>query len=348
MRLDNQVTYLTGAGASFYALPIVKDIPERYDIFLGTIIEMVREKYGEIVEEPENLIERDDRYFAFKLLWYSKRFREGIHNHSSVDTYAKKLYLQKSEQLNAYKFCLSCFLMFEQIVKGPDQRYDTFFASILKNDIRDFPKNVNVVSWNYDTQFEISYGNYLQRSNLYAIKKELNILTKSDLPEREFEINKFNIVKLNGTIGLVSSSEQDIGYVIPDCYAQSNPFDRKDFENFLTNFKHLKTSNSQPLLSFAWEKDLGSKIIVNEAVLATQRTKTLVIIGYSFPYFNRAIDRSLFDGMQYLSKIYIQDPNASNMVQMVNELCNHLPEREKIEIVPFTETSQFLIPNELV
>jgi hypothetical protein len=156
------------------------------------------------------------------------------------------------------------------------------------------------------------------------------------------------LIKLNGTVGLVSSSEQEIGYVIPHCYFQPNSFDQRDFASFVEKFKHLSTQNSQPLLSFAWEIDLGNKIIMNEAILATQRTKTLVIIGYSFPYFNRAIDRSLFDGMHYLSKIYIQDPNAGNMIQMVDELVNHLPARNKVEIVPFIDASQFLIPNELI
>ena len=348
MPLNSQVTYLIGAGASFFALPVVKEIPVRYDIFLGTIIEMVKEKYGSIAAEPENLRERDSRYYANKLVWYANRFRDGILNHSSVDTYAKKLYLQKDEQLDAYKFCLSCFLMFEQIVKGPDKRYDTFFASILKNDVSDFPENLNVISWNYDTQFEIAYGNYLRKSNFLAIKNQLNILTKSDLPEREFEVNRFNILKLNGTIGIVNPLEQDLGYFIPDCYYQATDFEQSDLDNFVKNFRKMLSENWRPLLSFAWEKDVGAKVILNEAIRATATTRTLVVIGYSFPYFNRVTDRALFDGMHYLDKVYIQDPNAYSMIQMVNELCNRDVKRQKIEVVPFADTSQFLIPNELI
>ena len=41
--------------------------------------------------------------------------------------------------------------------------------------------------------------------------------------------------------------------------------------------------------------------------------RILVIIGYTFPFFNREIDREIFSNMPNLEKIYVQDPNADKV-----------------------------------
>lgn len=59
----------------------------------------------------------------------------------------------------------------------------------------------------------------------------------------------------------------------------------------------------RPDISFAWEKsDIEGK--VNEEL---KGTTTLVIIGYSLPYFNREIDKMIIYAMHpTLEKIFIQ------------------------------------------
>lgn len=71
------------------------------------------------------------------------------------------------------------------------------------------------------------------------------------------------------------------------------------------------------LISFAWEKgndtetSLLLKTKLEEAKKLVSDTNILVIIGYSFPFFNRDIDKVVFDHIRSchsLQKIYYQDP----------------------------------------
>lgn len=70
------------------------------------------------------------------------------------------------------------------------------------------------------------------------------------------------------------------------------------------------------LLSFAWEDETNDtkKIFLEKrmpiAKAIAEKTDILVVIGYSFPFFNRKIDDEIFKAMkQRLFKIYLRDPN---------------------------------------
>ena len=74
----------------------------------------------------------------------------------------------------------------------------------------------------------------------------------------------------------------------------------------------------------------------------------LVIIGYSFPYVNRAIDRDIFASMQRLKTIYIQDKEgvSKEIKERVENIFEYI-QRDKPSIVIKEDISQFYIPNEL-
>ena len=76
----------------------------------------------------------------------------------------------------------------------------------------------------------------------------------------------------------------------------------------------------------------------------------LVVIGYTFPFFNRAVDRAFIRAIKNLKKIYIQDPNADKVIQSIDAvLAPHQksPLGGNIPIVPITDCSQFYLPPEL-
>lgn len=79
--------------------------------------------------------------------------------------------------------------------------------------------------------------------------------------------------------------------------------------------------------------------------------KTLVVIGYSFPYVNRAVDRKLAQSMEALRNVYIQDMAASDVKQSFETLLSENQQKgisqKLIRIHPRTSVSQFIIPNEL-
>jgi len=70
----------------------------------------------------------------------------------------------------------------------------------------------------------------------------------------------------------------------------------------------------------------------------------LVIIGYSFPFFNREVDRTLFDSMINLKKIYYQDINAIKLIDRLQAVQQRINAKQ---IIPITETGQFFLPYEL-
>ncbi|MFX5587009.1 hypothetical protein ABTE16_19900, partial [Acinetobacter baumannii] len=74
----------------------------------------------------------------------------------------------------------------------------------------------------------------------------------------------------------------------------------------------------------------------------TEGTDILVIIGYSFPFFNRKIDRQLFESIGPNAKIYYQDPNALENSKLIRTLFG-MPN----EITPITYLDQYYVPFEL-
>lgn len=119
-------------------------------------------------------------------------------------------------------------------------------------------------------------------------------------------------------------------------------------EEFVSKTK-IREANSK--VSFAWdnEKYLTDKYnftLENSIINA----KTLVVIGYTFPFFNRDIDRKIFDFMPNLKKIYIQDPNADQIIQNLEPVLsmkNYNLNELKMNIIPKTNTDQFFLPPEL-
>lgn len=74
------------------------------------------------------------------------------------------------------------------------------------------------------------------------------------------------------------------------------------------------------------------------------QTEILVIIGYSFPTFNRDIDRGLLSSATKLEKIYYQAPK-NDVDGLIQRLKGINP--KEIEVIPHTDLNQFFIPYEL-
>src|SRR5690606_24129014 len=99
-------------------------------------------------------------------------------------------------------------------------------------------------------------------------------------------------------------------------------------------------------LRFAWENDRYNKASVSVsrryAEQAMKKSDVVVVIGYSFPDFNRSIDKQIFSGFEG-KKLYIQDPAAENVAQKIRGVNQNI----KIsEIVTITNPDNFFIPYE--
>jgi len=70
----------------------------------------------------------------------------------------------------------------------------------------------------------------------------------------------------------------------------------------------------------------------------------LIVIGYSFPFFNREIDRKIIGNMEELEKVYFQAPDAETIKERFQAIRDDIDEKL---LVTKKDIGQFLIPNEL-
>ncbi|MDE6649981.1 MAG: hypothetical protein K2K45_08635, partial [Muribaculaceae bacterium] len=165
------------------------------------------------------------------------------------------------------------------------------------------------------------------------IRKQLAV--KDD---RDEEIENGKVFKLNGSAmfdGLESFSL--IGELIGNGY--------KDAMKIVAE-EHCKF-NSGNHLSFAWETNIHSCYFLNKLYDILPYAQTLVVIGYSFPFFNRDIDRSLFSTMIGLKNIYIQDPYPERIAQNIQPVLSERHRNNNVNIVLLKDTDQFYLPAEL-
>jgi hypothetical protein len=293
----SKITYLLGAGASCNALPLVNNFKDRLYSFHKRLVESLQIDLQHRVEKEKEARE----LFPFggaiwkdlqkSILW----LRDIADQHASIDTYAKKLFIRNDnaalKDLRKLKAALSCYLLLEQSMVMVDKRYDNFFASILVSElgVPKLPKGVNIVTWNYDTQLEKSYEGFCT------------------IPETVYEklTQSKNIIRLNGTSALSHKLETRF-YGHTDF---SISFLKSIIELF-DAFMKIEAIGYQPQISFAWER-----ADIEDAVKQVLKgTTTLVIIGYSLPYFNRAMDKTMIHIMHpTLEKIYIQVPEKEYM-----------------------------------
>lgn len=302
---NKNITYLIGAGASCNSMPLVNNMNKRIDCLFHLL------NTGN--QTSDNSIIKNETYIIYheliSILNDAKR-------HKTLDTYAKKLWLTKQTgKLHKLKVLLDLYFTFEQdiskkvykntqsqfvncekdslwrnIGEVKDYRYDVFMATLLSKELT-LPTNINIVSWNYDNQIELGYSEFLLENNLELINKNLRIAPLTELPN-ESEI--YSIVKLNGQVNLNMKSR--------------NENDLLDKLNFI-----IKNGiNEYPVsISFAWESSELQESRINLAKKMFYETFELIIIGYSFPYFNRAIDKELFSNFNNLESIKVQCPTES-------------------------------------
>ena len=111
-------------------------------------------------------------------------------------------------------------------------------------------------------------------------------------------------MKLNGAAGTRESPSANSRTTHnPDLFALSSDLGRSLFltARFCEN---VAEGGSDPHLQFAWEDDERRSAIL-ELVRGFAPVETIVVIGYSFPTFNRDFDQRLFDAL-CPSEVFLQ------------------------------------------
>lgn len=263
-------------------------------------------------------------------------------NHATIDTLARKLYLKQNYgpntdktfnyQYGKLKFLLSTFFMIEQHIHPWDKRYDTFLASILTEKL-EIPENIFIMTWNYDMQLDYAYREYSDHKLPVFIPIE-----KKD--EKE---DHSRIFKINGSANYFSGNYRDVYSIDDEEELMDAIFTQYEISCQTCSIGRVFSSGTTDL-NFAWEEDFNQKSKYLESKLTG--TDVLVVIGYTFPFFNRKTDRNIFNWMPQLSKIYVQDPNAENVIDNLKAVIGESKE-SKIKITPISSISNFYLPPEL-
>lgn len=344
--MSKRITYLLGAGASQEALPLVKDIPKS----LENVINQIKEYRSSYISPRTYTISKTEvtkeEVFDVLLQDMNWLYDQSI-NHASIDTFAKKLYITRRwKELDILRACLTVFFNILQRNKKADKRYDNFLASILQEDAFQFPDNIRVLSWNYDFQFEMAYTQYSGKDSIFESQNRLKVYTKYGKYSKVWD--GFKIIKLNGTTTILSKREWRYENQF-DAFESSNQTDFID--KILCDYIALRDQREelsiQSGISFAWENSNYNEINpISIAKKDTVDTDILIVIGYSFPYFNRQIDREIIQNMQKLEKVYFQAPHpfASDIKQSFMSIRQDIPSVNMVEV---TSVNQFWIPPEL-
>lgn len=354
---EHKVTYLIGAGASANALPIIKKIAPKSDE--EKYVNQNRESFSDrLIETADYILNHAKVISSFwnqfeELASSLKTLAVKTKQFGTPDTYAKYLYLQDREEFYRVKSVLSAYFIIEQLLfKKIEERVLPFMASVMQiGNI--FPSNVKILSWNYDIQFQIASDTFnpeqLDMSSTVHVHKPPTINYYPNLGRHLFNDNdadRLDMIQLNGIAGYCSYKSGYNEIIIrASLNGEVNKLD--DLGEYLFERKDKK----EELLQFAWENSRreNGQIISNKVIhyskAMIQNTDILVIIGYSFPFFNRLVDKEIFDALKQsgrLKKIYFQDPfrKGDFLIGMFELHSNTI-----IESVDYVDS--YFIPNEI-
>ncbi len=361
------IVYLLGAGASYHSLPIIDQMIPRMRHFLRYLIEEYPEKKNEIIEfeelcnemvvfrTPDTLARKlylsiDTDFRVKKILSTFFIFEQLIKETATLQFYSNNIFqFPVSGNRSTYDN------EFKSFQRQLDSRYLSFFATIMEKNLSPeehplLPSNVSVISWNYDIQIEFAYQNFTQtdfddaQTQLCCFPaltqyskswtsdfKDANIVqTLADNYCKDFAL-----IKLNGVAGYKSKDNPNALF---DPFKHST---NKETMNMLVD-RLTEGRDSGNLLNFAWDTKIEATSISRQlAMEKIGKANVVVIIGYSFPDFNRTIDKEIFS-TEKLDTIYLQDPDANNIVQKLDGVKRGLRTKTKIE----TQHQNFVIPIE--
>ncbi len=325
--MDNILTYLLGAGASCNSVPLVNEINSEMDKFVTALKDF---KSSDRYDDPYD--DGNTDHLIRDIRWLIRNSK----NHASIDTYAKKLFFTNDRHsLHKLKSIISCFFIYRQYSKTVDYRYDSFFASILlkNNDKISIPENINILTWNYDNQLEKAFYGFVDDEDI-----TIDSITK----------NK-NIKRINGYVGTKLYNQFGLEFRA-SLHSNSDNFFNSSIEqynmqciskviiNLYSDYMDKEKSFTSNI-NFAWESI--TKEIISDMSEILAKTTILIIIGYSFPFFNRDVDRAILLSMGNLDKIIIQNPDHNSVKERLIAL---KPELNNIQNI--NDTKLFHIPNE--
>lgn len=340
--MANQLTYILGAGASFQSIPVVKTFNSRLYDFNRYLTLKASNKNGQ--ERKKFLVTAN----------YIHSLVNEFSAHQSFDTYFKKLFhFGDYSNINLGKRLLNLYFLWEHSKSSLefignqneydfrkkslfDRRYDALIAGLLQPFAeKSVPLcKVNFISWNYDINLinsiknffypTISYGEFIKRVKRNQFLWEID--------------ENIKIVNVNGHFYSTAIDEsQDL--------LQSNPeqiLESKIFEDY-----HISKEIDEDAdrIKFSWElndRDERSLKTVLQSIIS--ETQDIIVIGYTFPLYNRFIDFGYLKQEDLINKnMIVQDPNAAILTKNLADIFRL--KIEKANIIPIDNCDGFYVPS---
>jgi hypothetical protein len=328
--MASKITYLLGAGASANALPLIKSNPTNGKLGLPEQLKGFAENYRgssfSTSDMANRLIAIAEKCIQFGTPDLYAKYLLEIGDRGQYELLKKLLanYFYERQALPFTNSGQGCF----------DHRALSFLTTIAQNE--KLPPNVGALSWNYDNQIEIAAQklkpiNSQVHNRIKGFTCWPNFQDSYNFDERiPYSFKEIFLLHLNGVAGY-SYSERT--------------FSEKT--NAVYNFENAGNT----MLSFAWEDDSNDnkRIFIEQRIEYARRiaegTEILVVVGYSFPFFNRRVDDMLIDAMRStLTKIYYQDPclDGSQLATQFN-----LTGEAAVKIEHVSRIDNYHIPYEL-
>lgn len=340
MSIRDEVTYIFGAGASFYSMPLVKNFEKRFSFFNSRL-------RGWISTTEQRRFLKD-----------SEEFINQVKAHLSFDTFFKKLFhTKRNDLILKYKAVLLIYFIYEHLIDvdtfksvtqteekthSIDPRYEALIAGLL-NPVQDFSfgRKINFITWNYDLNLLLAIKNFIDgNERVYDfINNRLN-------PNNIFEIgSEVRVFHLNGYI--CHRQLNNISGLTPNLLSGVIIKLIEEYSNIDSDL----FVNAQRI-NFAWEtiskntnQDLP--IIVQDAISAVKKSKSVVLVGYSIPAYNRLYDSAIINKDNLGgANFFIQDIYAGDIKQIVEGdlgISYNGPYPEMVKIKTQTNCNSFIL-----
>ena len=330
--MAGNIVYILGAGASIGALPVVTEMVDRMAAwlvhrFLDLIEQLIQYSITDLTKK--NSVPAHSEIFAeIKTIEEYIELVSHIQSRRTFDTYAKELYLQgKIDEYNTLKKLLKEYLDFEQTKDSINYKdIHTFFMQenndyILSNDF-------------YSDYYFKQYKQRIKNNpTAYSgeISNEPDVMVERF--SSRFELVKNHITNIINNIKPINNSQNLMYFLMQQLKNQKSTLDQRyinflvdildsdvnkikifswnydtQFQKAVEELKLTENTNAKTLLKneiklngsideeeikFAWD-EIEHVINIPSSILIDIITD-IVIIGYSFPFSNRKIDKIVLE-----------------------------------------------------
>jgi len=335
-----KVAYLMGAGASANALPTIRDIGKRFENHTAWVEKQLVELRA--VPAPESFADVPSKIPLY--IEQLKRVMEASFPYGSIDTYARWLG-QDNPELDALKAVLSTFFAIEQHENGFDSRYESFVSTTLDFEKGRFHPGMTILTWNYDQQLAMALRRVREWKHVVDVMNDQGIRSLYHLVK--YPNTAWRVLHLNGFAGVHARVKDSPVFDFQQ--TDSTPLSR--WAHWMYWFHHIlhqrfNSKDGPAMLSYAWESAANDPLAWEGITSQLSDVEKLIVIGYSFPDFNRAIDRRMIRSMGVLKQIVVQT-SPTSMAGILTKLRMVFPEH-KDKLVPYELTHEFYVPNELL